>query len=47
MTNEYLDMLKGAPAATGAAPTPEGNEYLDLLQSEAQRKREGQQWPMP
>ncbi len=39
MTNEYLDMLKGAPAATGAAPTPEGNEYLDLLQSEAQRKR--------
>lgn len=37
MTNEYLDMLKSAPSATGAAPEP--NEYLDLLQGEAQRKR--------
>lgn len=38
MSNEYLDMLKGAPTATGAAP--EDNEYLDLLQSEAQRKKQ-------
>lgn len=37
MTNEYLDMLKSAPSATGAAPEP--NEYLDMLQAEAQRKR--------
>lgn len=39
MTNEYLDLLKGSPAATGAAPAPDGNEYLDMLQGEAERKR--------
>lgn len=39
MTNEYLDLLKSAPIATGAAPAAEPNEYLDLLQGEAQRKR--------
>lgn len=40
MSNEYLDLLKSAPTATGAAPAPEGNEYLDLLQGEAERKRQ-------
>lgn len=38
MTNEYLDLLKSAPTAAGAAPEP--NEYLELLQGEADRKRQ-------
>ncbi len=38
MSNEYLDLLKSSPTATGAAP--EGNEYLDMLQGEAQRKKQ-------
>lgn len=39
MPNEYLDLLKAAPAATGAAPA-QSNEYLDLmLDDEAQRRQ--------
>lgn len=38
MSNEYLDLLKTSPTATGAAP--DGNEYLDMLQGEAERKKQ-------